>query len=209
MHHLPSRYIPCDGSLTASAYFDPRSPHGERRKTNPAGKRNDDFNPRSPHRERHTTMLQGQAGLEFQFTLPAWGTTSSMTQRRRNSRFQSTLPAGGATLHLRLLRSMVSHFNPRSPQGERPGDFVADHATDAISIHAPRRGSDFPVPQKHRLPEFQSTLPAGGATCCAWRRRRHFGISIHAPRRGSDHSRQWAVRCVHISIHAPRRGSDK
>lgn len=30
MHHLPSQYIPCDGRLTASAYFDPRSPHGER-----------------------------------------------------------------------------------------------------------------------------------------------------------------------------------
>lgn len=31
MHHLPSRYIPCDGRLTATAYFNPRSPHGERR----------------------------------------------------------------------------------------------------------------------------------------------------------------------------------
>ena len=30
MHHLPSRYIPCDGRLTATAYFNPRSPHGER-----------------------------------------------------------------------------------------------------------------------------------------------------------------------------------
>lgn len=30
MHHLPSRYIPCDDRLTATAYFNPRSPHGER-----------------------------------------------------------------------------------------------------------------------------------------------------------------------------------
>lgn len=30
MHHLPSRYIPCDGRLTASTYFNPRSPHRER-----------------------------------------------------------------------------------------------------------------------------------------------------------------------------------
>lgn len=30
MHHLPSRYIPCDGRLTATAYFNPRSSHGER-----------------------------------------------------------------------------------------------------------------------------------------------------------------------------------
>lgn len=34
MHHLPSRYIPCDGRLTASAYFNPRSPHGERHHKN-------------------------------------------------------------------------------------------------------------------------------------------------------------------------------
>lgn len=33
MHHLSSRYIPCDGRLTASAYFDPRSPHRERHLT--------------------------------------------------------------------------------------------------------------------------------------------------------------------------------
>lgn len=30
MHHLPSRYIPCDGRLTASTYFNPRAPHRER-----------------------------------------------------------------------------------------------------------------------------------------------------------------------------------
>lgn len=30
MHHLPSQYIPCDGSLIASTYFNPRSPHRER-----------------------------------------------------------------------------------------------------------------------------------------------------------------------------------
>lgn len=30
MHHLPSRYIPCDGRLTASTYFNPHSPHRER-----------------------------------------------------------------------------------------------------------------------------------------------------------------------------------
>lgn len=33
MHHLPSQYIPCDGSLIASTYFNPRSPHRERHLT--------------------------------------------------------------------------------------------------------------------------------------------------------------------------------
>ena len=83
---------------------------------------------------------------------------------------------------------MVSHFNPRSPHGERrstphsttPGqsDFnprsphgerlhlplLASPAWN-ISIHAPRTGSDScPFRACARLDLFQSTLPARGAT---------------------------------------------
>lgn len=75
MHHLPSRYIPCDGRLTASAYF--------------------------------------------KFTLPAWGAT-------------------------------------------RAADGIPE--SSAISIHAPRMGSD----------EMDPGLVSG------------IYISIHAPRMGSD-----------------------
>lgn len=53
MHHLPSRYIPCDGRLTATAYFNPRSPHGE----------------------RPVTGERALALITFQSTLPAWGAT--------------------------------------------------------------------------------------------------------------------------------------
>ena len=56
----------------------------------------------------------------------------------------------------------------------------------AISIHAPRTGSDIAI-----LAE------------CAKRR-----ISIHAPRTGSDRGCRKPVRRVDISIHAPRTGSD-
>ena len=102
-------------------------------------------------------------------------------------KFQSTLPVGGATWPWQ--------------QGERP---------KAISIHAPRGGSD--MPDSDGLPE-------------TWM------ISIHAPRGGSDSApgfRQrpgrhfnprspWGERqfqfvideLLHlISIHAPRGGSD-
>ena len=58
------------------------------------------------------------------------------------------------------------YFNPRSPRGERrqrldnlPG------AVNAISIHAPRGGSDRHSLGRCKLKSlFQSTLPAGGAT---------------------------------------------
>ena len=78
--------------------------------------------------------------------------------------FLSTLPVRGAT----------------RPRG-------ADVPGVAISIHAPREGSDGVTPE----PDYQGQ------------------ISIHAPREGSDVRRK--RRCyeaVDISIHAPREGSD-
>ena len=77
MHHLPSRYIPCDGRLTATAYFNPRSPHGER------------------------LLFSATAPIpsEFQSTLPAWGATINKAKEVAPVIiFQSTLPAWGATV---------------------------------------------------------------------------------------------------------------
>ena len=56
-----------------------------------------------------------------------------------------------------------------------------------ISIHAPREGSDRGVVgvTEKRL-EFQSTLPARGATPLQNKRMCGIIISIHAPREGSD-----------------------
>ena len=126
-----------------------------------------------------------------------------------------------------------SHFNPRSPCGERL----------------------LPAVEESAVPEFQSTLPVWGATRILrvrWNRVRYFNprspcgerplrqchgpgevtqISIHAPRVGSDiPPRPWStatpyfnprspcgerphgsVKCISpigISIHAPRVGSD-
>ena len=122
-------------------------------------------------------------------------------------------------------------FNPRSPHGERPGP----HSTNknaisfqstlpargatvvvkvpicraAISIHAPRTGSDehdLSVPCLRR--QFQSTLPARGATNHNSRSSYACHISIHAPRTGSDPRDATHLHQHHISIHAPRTGSD-
>ena len=78
--------------------------------------------------------------------------------------FQSTLPARGATPNLAAV----------TPSG-------------AISIHAPRTGSD------------------GGAFRDV---PRAAVISIHAPRTGSDAQRLRLAAGISISIHAPRTGSD-
>ena len=56
--------------------------------------------------------------------------------------FQSTLPAWGATRFRQRGQGRRSDFNPRSPHGERRQQLHAGHPQRAISIHAPRMGSD-------------------------------------------------------------------
>ena len=100
-------------------------------------------------------------------------------------------------------------FNPRSPQGERLDRASGMIVVFTISIHAPRRGSDrnfFDIGDHAVL--FQSTLPAGGATCHLVAVKGDLVISIHAPRRGSDREGAGGNLVQRISIHAPRRGSD-
>ena len=101
----------------------------------------------------------------------------------------------------------------------------------AISIHAPRTGSDYTwckiqfvrgyfnprSPHGERLSVcarryctaiFQSTLPARGATKASINSRLSELISIHAPRTGSDTIIDYQSAGFTISIHAPRTGSD-
>jgi len=58
-------------------------------------------------------------------------------------------------------------FNPRSPRGERRQLRDAEVFDGAVSIHAPRAGSDAGVDKAEvGCFQFQSTLPARGATPC-------------------------------------------
>ena len=170
----------------AGAYFNPRSPHGERHADSGAPKististhaprtgsdaahphsciRTANFNPRSPHGERR--------------------------------RFGALL---GAT----------ADFNPRSPHGERRRIAILLQPLLHISTHAPRTGSDVEFPGGEirqidfnpRSPHgerqtsalamgfcsiFQPTLPARGATRVHPAAPMTACISTHAPRTGSD-----------------------
>ena len=124
----------------------------------------------------------------FQSTLPARGATVRRTGKRAReeisihapregsdrpvyrrhippSRFQSTLPARGATIGSSGYSARIGYFNPRSPRGERHYNPDNDNVWQAISIHAPREGSD-------------------DGNNGIWTVRKI--ISIHAPREGSD-----------------------
>ena len=101
-------------------------------------------------------------------------------------------------------------FYPRSPRGERPFRFSSSCLGLAISIHAPREGSDWlAYVTACQDAQFLSTLPARGATKSQAVTETKLEISIHAPREGSDpHPLRRGQGGGCISIHAPREGSD-
>ena len=203
-----TRWMPCP----ATAYFNPRSPHGERRLYGSHARRLHHFNPRSPHGERHIQMFIGFARQRFQSTLPARGATARLWVQLSARSISIHAPRTGSD-RIRAGSMITStDFNPRSPHGERPGRFVAAIYEFVISIHAPRTGSDNQAraharkgkisihaprtgsdpgnaSRASRQKEFQSTLPARGATNDIASFVGRIGISIHAPRTGSDHFR--------------------
>ena len=131
-----------------------------------------DFNPRSPHGERRCLYCKVPAKWLFQSTLPARGATIACSAFASSLLFQSTLPARGATMPVSSPASLASHFNPRSPHGERPA------ASPAISIdiwnfnprspHGERLSSAAGTGKGNT---FQSTLPARGATAAKCHRK--------------------------------------
>ena len=190
--------------------FNPRSPHGERRWNCSKRRYTSHFNPRSPHGERR--LFVGFAAEDSFISIHAPRTGSdcggsgflarveliSIHASRTGSDAVGREPRKTETISIHAPRTgsdvfadahgrITAHFNPRSPHGERHG--VLGYSPIAF--------------------EFQSTLPARGATGGI----QHFvpaiAISIHAPRTGSDPSRQWSLARPDISIHAPRTGSDK
>ena len=145
--------------------FNPRSPHGERRRTLPLFLGGSIFQSTLPARGAtafHISRMVERSA--FQSTLPARGATINLRNSPISRRFQSTLPARGATKSAHIRRVPEQNFNPRSPHGERPS--AVHHGNN-------RRG-------------FQSTLPARGATHTAGSFPEIMVISIHAPRTGSD-----------------------
>ena len=126
--------------------------------------------------------------FEFQSTLPVWGATASCMFWHRLTYISIHAPRVGSDIWKPWTSLPTPYFNPRSPCGERHGIAAAPESRRgfqstlpvwgataasasaswgrAISIHAPRVGSDL------ALVEFAAIKPH---------------ISIHAPRVGSDH----------------------
>ena len=200
---------PCASAAAALPHFNPRSPHGERRRPPAAANLSGYFNPRSPHGERpydlsyyvlhqEISIHAPRTGSDFrdgevlsaeqlfQSTLPARGATAICWTSLWGWIFQSTLPARGATI-LRLRQ----------------------HLRHRISIHAPRTGSDdTPPPSAPPASYFNPRSPHGERRFRPEPVAPTQDISIHAPRTGSDLPENAERITRRISIHAPRTGSD-
>ena len=194
-------------------YFNPRSPDGEQ----PWLGRNIGsvpmyFNPRSPDGERPRNPINTPLFVKFQSTLPGWGATSARSSfGSSQSVFQSTLPGWGATPRSACASRTPTHFNPRSPDGERPERI----SMSAISRDFNPRSPDGERPScadtsRCACRDFNPRSPDGERLVDCSLPPRNSTISIHAPRMGSD------VRVIArmpfgdpISIHAPRMGSDR
>ena len=95
-----------------------------------------------PARGATPTCVAVSSATPFQSTLPARGATLSRRPDSRTSRFQSTLPARGATcLNDRRIKN-VKFQSTLPARGATRRGALDERGRRAISIHAPRTGSD-------------------------------------------------------------------
>ena len=151
------------------------------------------FNPRSPHGERHDKAQINFGALKFQSTLPARGATWSFLICPSFAQISIHAPRTGSdnppdegpvaraiSIHAprtgsdrKLLATLSarSHFNPRSPHGERRLFALRFQQRAQFQSTLPARGATRGGYRNHNVPSFQSTLPARGATC-------HYRLSV-------------------------------
>ena len=170
-----------------SRYFNPRSPHGERRGRAVMHQAPTHFNPRSPHGERRRNN----------FAAPSLGI------------FQSTLPARGATAE-QLCRALIRHISIHAPRTGSDDCLSQSPRAICISIHAPRTGSDSARLQSCLDAPISIHAPRTGSDCwCLRYCQMEFVFQSTLPARGATAGRVPIFSSAEISIHAPRTGSDK
>ena len=145
-----------------------------------------DFNPRSPHGERRRNARDSFFDSPFQSTLPARGATGMGLTSPPSVAISIHAPRTGSDSDLccGFIRYAISIHAPRTGSdalGGKSGLISADF--NPRSPHGERRLSPFSICSTI---SFQSTLPARGATSPCPPPQKSPHISIHAPRTGSD-----------------------
>ena len=150
--------------------------------------------------------------MKFQSTLPARGATARTPALAPCEPISIHAPRTGSDESVFRGDSYYKDFNPRSPHGERRSGRDGLLVGKEFQSTLPARGATSDRWQLyHNCKAFQSTLPARGATRASSHLRRGLPISIHAPRTGSDNNGD-EEPCVHAhfnprSPHGERRTS--
>ena len=102
------------------------------------------------------------------------------------------------------------YFNPRSPDGERRRQPRRQPRPLGISIHAPRMGSDCSrCPRPPSAGYFNPRSPDGERRGCVWAtNRRSWHFNPRSPDGERPERLSPMIKDIIISIHAPRMGSD-
>ncbi len=159
---IPIHFLVCQ--MNTSAYFNRRSPRGERlaqqpcccetnrfQSTLPVGESDQsppakayaasNFNPRSPWGERPTAKPVTYIGFQISIHAPRGGSDCHDPGKEDSQEISIHAPRGGERHNTHNDGDHQINFNPRSPRGERPL-IMGEPAERHISIHAPRGGSD-------------------------------------------------------------------
>ena len=164
------------------------------------------FNPHSPRGERHEGYDVITRSDYISIHTPREGSDHMQSCKNKpDHAFQSTLPARGATRSSNLLHSFGVNFNPHSPRGERPKGQIPTWIRFDFNPHSPRGERPLLPAQLRQATQFQSTLPARGATFCLYSMGSLRVISIHTPREGSDpKSGGCSYSADYFNPHSPR-----
>ena len=131
------------GSLIALYHFNPRSPHGERPKGRKCKMSENLFQPTLPARGATAEGTSHHVNGGISTHAPRTGSDRSEAGRESAStHFNPRSPHGERRTRLQSPMERINHFNPRSPHGERPRGRVRALPHFRISTHAPRTGSD-------------------------------------------------------------------
>ena len=190
------------------------------------------FNPRSPCGERQTTRCLRGWSYRFQSTLPVWGATYTGRQRRPRNYISIHAPRVGSDPSSMPSVTERTHFNPRSPCGERRAARAGPPLRRNFNPRSPCGERLFALCYKATNSHFNPRSPCGerrrgrgGVSAgvadfnprspCGERRRFSTNAAIRYPFQstlpvwGATITIPTVAKSRSISIHAPRVGSDR
>ena len=106
---------------TVFAYFNPRSPHGERPLTRSAVASKSRFQSTLPARGATKPRPRDAARTAISIHAPRTGSDNQEGLRARKGQISIHAPRTGSDMTCPTLSNARRYFNPRSPHGERPG----------------------------------------------------------------------------------------